>query len=164
MTHLIKTSTSGEHLLELQQKTNPLELESAKKTVLFELEKTDNLPHTLKAAEKFGLGLDSVTDVLLILVLKFGRATSVLIAIGGLLIVCLLGLVISLVNVAALSSQMADIQLKQEEIARLQVRIETKTTETKEKVDSTEKKIVETQEAVGEVVNEAAKKAASKHR
>ena len=68
--------------------------------------------------------LDKVVDVLLILVLKFGRATSALLAIGILLVVCLVTLIIAAVKVLEVSSQLAEIQQHQDEFSISQKHIE----------------------------------------
>jgi hypothetical protein len=97
------------------------------------------------AATKFQAGLDKVVDVLLILVLKFARATSALIAIGFVLIVCLVTLIIATVKVLEVSNQVAEIQQHQDEFSMSQKRIEESTTATQKQVDSTSQKIDATQ-------------------
>jgi len=95
----------------------------------------------VQAATKFQAGLDKVVDVLLILVLKFGRATSALLAIGVVLIVCLITLIIATVKILELSSQVADIAHHQEEAALSTQRIEKATTDTQKQVDTTSKNL-----------------------
>src|SRR5512142_715347 len=76
------------------------------------------------AANKFEAGLDKVINVLLVLVLKFGRATTALVAVGTLLFFCLLLLVYSTVNIVVLSSQIQDLQAKQDALIQSQNRLE----------------------------------------
>ena len=109
------------------------------------------------AATKFQAGLDKVVDVLLILVLKFARATSALIAIGFVLIVCLVTLIVATVKVLEVSNQVAEIQQHQDEFSMSQKRIEESTTATQKQVDSTNQKIDATQAKVDTVVDSAPK-------
>jgi cell division protein FtsL len=111
----------------------------------------------VEAANRFQAGLDKITDVLLILVMKFGRATTVLLIVGGLNIVLLVALIISLVNILSLRSEARDLLDRQEEFARSQKRLERTTNDTQEKVDTTSKRIEETQHKVDTAVESAPK-------
>jgi hypothetical protein len=102
----------------------------------------------VEAANKFQNGLDKVTDVLLILVMKFSRSTTVLLIAGLFNFVVLVALVICTVNILLLRSEMRDLLDRQESFARSQSRIEKTTNATQEKVDSTSKTVEETQAKV----------------
>jgi len=95
----------------------------------------------VEAASKFQAGLDKVVDVLLILVLKFGRATTMLIVLGLLNVVCLVINVIATVQVASTRSEVRDLVERQEEFASSQKRIETSTTATQKTIDATQAKV-----------------------
>ena len=111
----------------------------------------------VEAANRFQAGLDKVTDVLLILVMKFGRATNMLLAIGILLVVNLAMLVIATVQSVTIRTQMTDLQDRQEDFARSQKRLERTTNDTQVKVDSTSKKVDETQQKVDSAAESAPK-------
>jgi cell division protein FtsL len=102
----------------------------------------------VEAAHKFQSGLDKVTDVLLILVMKFSRSTTVLLIAGLFNLVLLITLIICTVNILMLRSEMRDLMDRQESFARSQSRIEKTTNETQEKVASTSKAVEETQAKV----------------
>lgn len=148
---------SGEHRLNLMlENVDPKDLEKARQQAESEARKMESrfpeedvaITHTMKAARQFEQGMDAVTDVLLTLVLKFGRATTWLVGMGALLVVCIIVLIVSLVNIGTLSSQVADLQMSQHEIARIQRNIERKTNETSTKVLQTEQRVRQTAEAV----------------
>lgn len=109
--------------------------------------KTSGVKH-VEAANKFQNGLDKVTDVLLILVMKFGRATTVLLIAGLFNLILLITLVICTVNILSLRSETQDLLDRQESFARSQSRIEKTTNDTQEKVTSTSKTVEETQAKV----------------
>lgn len=118
--------------------------------------KTGGLKH-LEAANKFQAGLDKVIDVLLVLVMKFGRATSALILGGIVLVVCMFALVIVTIQIFSLRSEVRDLLDRQEEFSRSQKRIEKTSNETQEKVESTGKAVEETQEKVKAAVDASPK-------
>ncbi len=136
----------------------PEKLEEMRRHTEDELEKlkTSGSIH-VEAANRFQAGLDKVTDVLLILVMKFGRATNMLLAIGILLVVNLAMLVISTVQAVTIRTQMTDLQDRQEDFARSQKRLERTTNDTQVKVDSTSKKVDETQQKVDSAAESAPK-------
>lgn len=136
----------------------PEKLQEMRRHTEDELEKlkTSGSIH-VEAANRFQAGLDKVTDVLLILVMKFGRATAMLLAIGIVLVLNLAMLVIATVQSVTIRTQMTDLQERQEDFARSQKRLERTTTDTQDKVDSTSKKVDETQQKV-ESAAEAAPK------
>lgn len=133
----------------------PERLDAMKENMFKSLEESGSMH--LEAATKFQAGLDKVTDVLLILVLKFGRATTFLIVVGIINIVVLTINVIATVNIAALRSEVRDLMDRQEEFARSQKRIEKTTVETKQDVASTNQKVAETQAKVDTAVETAPK-------
>jgi uncharacterized protein YlxW (UPF0749 family) len=136
----------------------PEKLQEMRRNTEDELEKlkTSGSIH-VEAANRFQAGLDKVTDVLLIRVMKFGRATNMLLAIGILLVVNLLMLVIATVQSVTIRTQMTELLDRQEEFARSQKRLERTTTDTQEKVDSTSKKVDETQLKVDSAAEAAPK-------
>lgn len=95
----------------------------------------------IEAANKFQAGLDKVIDVLLVLVMKFGRATSVLILGGILLVVNLVALLIVTVQIFSLRSEVRDLLDRQETFSKSQERIEKTANETQEKVEATQAKV-----------------------
>ncbi len=88
-------------------------------------------------AERFSSGLDAVTDVLLLLVLKFGRATSFLVACGLVLLACLAALIVSIVKISDSTRKSEDVLLQIERIEHDQQGLEKKVIETKSQVDRT---------------------------
>jgi len=78
----------------------------------------------VEAANQFRTGLDKVIDVLLILVLKFGRATSVLLAVGILMTLGTVILVVNTIQAVQLRSDVAALLDQQEQFARSQKRLE----------------------------------------
>ena len=102
-------------------------------------------------------GLDKIVEVIAILVLKFGRATSVLLAIGGLLILCLTVLVISMVQFMTVKSETRSLLDRQEVLIKSQARLEASTMATQNALVEASKKITETQARV-ETVAEATPK------
>lgn len=104
-----------------------------------------------EAANKFQAGLEGVTNVMLNLVLNFGRASTLLLVIGAINTLCLIMMVISTIQVTAVKSQMDDLLLKQEASAK---RLEKTTTESNEEVV---KKVEETKAKVDNVVETAPK-------
>ncbi len=102
----------------------------------------------VEAATKFQAGLDKVIDVLLVLVMKFGRATSVLVLGGIVLVISLVVLVVSTIQIVQLRSDVRDLLDRQEAFAQSQDRVEKTTHETQEKVESTGKAVEATQEKV----------------
>lgn len=111
----------------------------------------------IEAANKFQAGLDKVTDVLLVLVLKFARATTVLLIAGIFNIVLLTTLIICTVNILSLRSEVRGLLDRQEEFARSQSRIERTANETQSQVKSTSKTVEETQAKVETAVDSAPK-------
>lgn len=101
----------------------------------------------VEAARKFQAGLEGVTNVMLNLVLNFGRASTLLLVIGATNILCLIMMVISTVQAVSIRSQVDDLLMKQESLVVSQRQLEKSTTEATEevskKVDET-KAIVET--------------------
>lgn len=91
----------------------------------------------LEAAAKFEAGMDKVVDVLLMLVLKFGRATTAQIVSLFILFVCLITLVITTINVSYLRGEVKDLMRQQESLMQAQKRIERTTTETKKDMADT---------------------------
>jgi hypothetical protein len=142
-------------LLSTIESIAPDKLSEMKDRLSKELE-TSGSKHA-EAAARFQAGLDKVIDVLLILVLKFGRATTMLLVMGILNIICVVTLIVATVHVTALRSEVRDLMDHQEEFARSQKRIERTTTETKQDVATTSQKVSETQAKV-ETAAEAAPK------
>jgi hypothetical protein len=95
----------------------------------------------IEAANKFQAGLDKVIDVLLVLVMKFGRATSVLILGGLVLVVNLVSLVVVTIQIFSLRSEVRDLLDRQESFSRSQERIEKTANATQEKVEATQAKV-----------------------
>lgn len=95
----------------------------------------------MEAANRFQAGLDHVVNVLLMLVLKFGRASTLLVVMGAINSACLVFLVICTVQIATLRSEMRDLLDRQEVLAKSQVRIEKAAQDTNEKVDQTNQKV-----------------------
>jgi hypothetical protein len=123
----------------------PEKLEAFKED-LFDF-KTGGMRH-IEAANKFQAGLDKVIDVLLVLVMKFGRATTVLVVAGIVALVNLIALLVVTINIFVLRSEVRDLLYQQEDFARSQRRIERTATETQEKVESTGKAVEATKTAV----------------
>ena len=121
----------------------------AMKDALFDF-KESGTKH-VEAANKFQAGLDKVIDVLLILVMKLGRASAFQIAAGAVQVVCLVALIISTVQILSLRSEVRDLLHRQEEVAKSQKRIEKATSETQEKLATTSETVKETQETVRKV-------------
>lgn len=71
------------------------------------------------AANKFVSGLDAVTDALLLVIMKFGRATTALWSVGIVVVVCLIVMLAILVDLYSLSTRMSYIEIKQQEIPAL---------------------------------------------
>ncbi len=133
----------------------PGKLEAMRDVVFRDLEVSGS--RHVEAATKFQAGLDKVTDVLLILVLKFGRASTMLLALGILNVICIAIIVVATVYIAALRSEVGDLMDRQEEFAKSQKRIEKTTTETKQDVATTSQKVAETQAKVETAVEAAPK-------
>ncbi len=105
----------------------------------------------LEAAQRFEAGMDKVVDVLLMLVLKFGRATTAQVVNLFLLFVCLLILVISTINVSYLRDEVKDLMYQQEDLMRAQKRIEQTTEATKKGVDTTSQQVTKVAEATPKI-------------
>jgi len=133
----------------------PERLDAMKEDLFKNLEKSGT--KHVEAATKFQAGLDKVVDVLLILVLKFGRATAVLIVLGVLNIICLTVNVVATVQLTTLRVQVRDLMNQQEDFARSQKRIEKTTSETKQDVATTSKKVAESNARVETAVEAAPK-------
>jgi type II secretory pathway pseudopilin PulG len=131
------------------ESVRPEKLENMRQTFQRELEMSGAIH--VEAAQKFQAGLDKVVDVLLILVLKFGRATTALLAIGFVILISLVTMIIATVKIIELSSAVAEIQQHQEEASLSAQRIEKATTDTQKQVDTTSKKIDDTQAKVDSV-------------
>lgn len=93
------------------------------------------------AANKFQAGLEGVTNVLLNLVLNFGRASTLLLVIGGINVVCLVMMVISTIQMISVKSQVDDLLMKQESFAVSQRRFDQSNEEVVKKVEETKAKI-----------------------
>lgn len=137
----------------------PDELEAMRLKFQEEMDKS-SAKHA-QAAERFSAGLDKVVDVMLILVLKFGRATTMLLVIGALNIVCLLMMVISTIQMTSVNSQVHDLVMQQESFAASQKRLEKTTTDSSQEVV---KKVEETKAKLDDVVDAAPKKTLKKSR
>ena len=137
---------TDEDLLTVFHKSVPPERLSMLREDLLDFRKS-GLKHQ-EAADRFSAGLDKVVDVLLILVLKFGRATSMIIAMIVILGLCCVTLVVSTIHVMTLKYDVADLIRRQEAFARVQERLEKATNSTQEQVSSTNKKIEETQATI----------------
>jgi hypothetical protein len=90
-------------------------------------------------------GLDKIVEVIGILVLKFGRATSALIAVGIMLVLCLVTLVTSMVQSMVIRSEMRDLLDRQELLIKSQGRLEKASSSTQKVLTDTLQKVVETQ-------------------
>lgn len=117
----------------------------------------DSSSKHMEAANRFQAGLDKVIDVLLILVLKFGRATTMLLANGIFSIICLVTLVVATVQIMSLRSEMKDLMDRQEEFAKSQQRIERTTNDTQKQVTTASKQVEETSAKVDTVAETAPK-------
>lgn len=102
-------------------------------------------------------GLDKMIEVIALLVLKFGRATTALIAVGVLLIFCVVALIVSMAQTIVLRNQMRDLLDRQELLVKSQVRLEKTMTSTQLVLTDTLHKVVETQAKI-ETVAEATPK------
>jgi hypothetical protein len=105
----------------------------------------------IEAANKFQAGLDKVVDVLLVLVMKFGRATSVLILGGLVLVINLVALVVVTVQIFSLRSEVQDLLDRQEAFSRSQERIEKTANVTQQKVEATQQKVETAVEAAPKI-------------
>lgn len=105
----------------------------------------------LEAAQRFEAGMDKVVDVLLMLVLKFGRATTAQVVNLFLLFMCLLILVISTINVSYLRDEVKDLMYQQEDLMRAQKRIEQTTEATKKDVATTSEQVTKVAEATPKI-------------
>ncbi len=133
----------------------PGKLEALKDVVFRDFEVSGS--KHVEAATKFQAGLDKVVDVLLILVLKFGRASTMLLVLGLLNVACVITIIVTTVQIAVLRSEVGDLMDRQEEFAKSQKRIEKTTTETKQDVATTSQKVSETQAKVETAVEAAPK-------
>lgn len=86
-------------------------------------------------------GLDKIVEVLTRLVLKFGRAITALQVVGVLLIICLIALVISVGQTAAIRTDMRDLIIRQEALMISQNRSEKALKDTLDKVLETRDRI-----------------------
>ncbi len=102
-------------------------------------------------------GLDRVVEVIARLVLKFGRATSALLVIGGLLIICLTVLIISMVQFITVRNEMRDLIDRQELLIKSQARLEKSALATQAILEETQKKVSETQARVETVAESTPK-------
>lgn len=133
----------------------PERLDAMKDSFFTELKESGS--KHVEAATRFQAGLDKVIDVLLILVLKFGRATTMQLVNGGLNIACLVTLIIATVQITTLRSEVKDLMFKQEEFAKSQKRIEKTTSETQQDVATASQKVAETKAKVDDVAATAPK-------
>lgn len=111
-----------------------------------------DLRTTGQIASQFNQGLDKVTDVLLLLVLKFGRASSLLVGVLVGIAICIIALVWNTAYLAATRSDVADAQAQQEEILRKQEEILKQTQEAYNSVMDAKKVAEEAAEAAPAVV------------
>lgn len=102
-------------------------------------------------------GLDRIVEVIARLVLKFGRATSALLAIGGLLILCLIILIVSMVQFITIRNEMRDLLDRQELLIKSQARLEKSALATQVVLEETQKKVSETQAKVETVAESTPK-------
>lgn len=84
---------------------------------------------TGQIASQFNQGLDKVTDVLLLLVLKFGRASSLLVGVLVGIALCIIALIWNTAYLAATRADIAEAQIKQEEVLKQQEEILKRTKE-----------------------------------
>lgn len=116
------------------------------KSKLFQDFESSGAKH-VEAANKFQAGLDKVIDVLLMLVLKFGRATTAQIVNMVILLACLITLVVTTVNISYLRSEVRSLMYKQEDLMKAQARIEKTASETNSKVNTTNRIVSDAVEA-----------------
>lgn len=102
-------------------------------------------------------GLDKMIDVIALLVLKFGRATTALIGVGSLLILCLITLVISMAQSMVIRNEVRDLLDRQELLIKSQARLEKTMTATQLVLTDTLEKVVETQAKVETVAESTPK-------
>jgi hypothetical protein len=74
---------------------------------------------TVTAANKFVSGLDAVTDALLLVILKFGRATTALWSVGIVVVLCLLVLLAIMIDLTSLGNRMGYIELRLQDVPAL---------------------------------------------
>lgn len=103
------------------------------------------------AADKFEAGLDKVIDVLLMLVLKFGRATTAQIISLVVLLACLVTVVITTINISYLRSEIRSLMYHQEELMQAQKRIEKNTTDTKKDTATMSQRVSEVADATPKI-------------
>lgn len=135
---LIKSQRSlGIDPKELEKARTILELERKREIPLMSLPPEGGPPSvdfrelrtTGEIASQFNQGLDKVTDVLLLLVLKYGRASSLLVGVLVGIAICIVALVWNTAYLAATRADVAETQMKQEEILQKQSEILRKTKE-----------------------------------
>lgn len=131
---LIKSQRSlGIDPKELEKARNILEVERKREIPLMSLPPdrgpSDNAPPSVdfrelrttgEIASQFNQGLDKVTDVLLLLVLKYGRAASLLVGVLVGIAICIVALIWNTAYLAATRADVAEAQMKQEEILQKQ--------------------------------------------
>lgn len=126
----------------------PGKLEASRKRVSEEIqhqqgeeaEAPSSTAHLL-AADRFTQGLDVVSDVLILLVGRFQKTTTLLVLGGILQLMCVVALVGATIGLNSVKEKVELLQAKQEEFAKSQQRLEKTTTETQKKVETTEKKV-----------------------
>lgn len=112
----------------------------------------EDLQEAGKIATDFLTGMDRIADVLMLLVLKFGRAST-------LMRVVLVGIVIGIILLAAnifaiwnISNTQTEIQIKQGKIQEQQTQILRVAGDASRKAESAEQKIAQVQQSAPEVV------------
>lgn len=147
---------SGQHLLQKIREVDPKDLDKARREVETEVLKQE-MKHVLSAppplpisrevthservraytTEQFTTGLDVVTDVLLILTMKFGRAATLIRTAILVLLGCFVGITITLISQHDTASKMDEISLRMETVESQQRYLNQETQETKTKLDQT---------------------------
>ena len=155
-------SMSGQHLLARIREVDPKDLAKAKRDVEREMLKQE-MKHALdpvgppplppritnsdrvraNTTEQFNAGLDVVTDVLLILMMKFGRAANLLRTAVLVLLGCFVGITVTLVTQHDTASKMEEVALRMERVESQQRYLSLESKETATKVEATKKKVDE---------------------
>jgi hypothetical protein len=159
-----KSSMSGQHLLARIREADPKDLAKARRDVEREMLKQE-MKHALdpvpsgppplpprvtpservraETTEQFNAGLDVVTDVLLILMLKFSRAATMVRTAIFVLLGCFIGIAVTLASQHDTAAKMEDVSLRIERVESQQRYLSKETQEAFVKLDQTKKTVDE---------------------
>jgi len=156
-----KSSMSGQHLLARVRKADPRDLAKAKRDVEREMLQQE-MKHALdptppplpprvthservraETTEQFNAGLDVVTDVLLIMMLKFSRAATLIRTAVLVLLGCFIGITITLITQHDTVSKMEEVSLRMERVESQQRYLSREFKETTTKLDQTKRTVDE---------------------